>query len=104
MIKGISTFGRIWGQIFNYFGSAGSGQRVKMSNQILIASTMIGTVESLLYAERAKLDLEKVIGQYWTGCCWLLVFNQLGPRMIKQDWEPGFYVEHFIKDIGDCSR
>ncbi len=77
-----------------------TGQRVKMSNQILIASTMIGTVEALLYAERANLDLAKVIeliGQGAAGC-WSL--NNLGPRMIKGDWEPGFYVKHFIKDIG----
>ena len=71
-----------------------------MSNQILIASTMIGTVESLLYAESAKLDLEKVIGLIGQGAagCWSI--TNLGPRMINQDWEPGFYVEHFIKDIG----
>ncbi len=88
------------GANIQYFGGAGSGQRVKMSNQILIASTMIGTVESLLYAESAKLDLEKVIGLIGQGAagCWSI--TNLGPRMINQDWEPGFYVEHFIKDIG----
>ncbi|MBT3666409.1 MAG: NAD(P)-dependent oxidoreductase [Opitutae bacterium] len=91
---------KIMGENIKYFGNAGSGQRVKMSNQILIASTMIGTVEALLYAERANLDLAKVIeliGQGAAGC-WSL--NNLGPRMIKGDWEPGFYVKHFIKDIG----
>ena len=88
------------GSNIQYFGEAGSGQRVKMSNQILIASTMIGTVESLIYAESANLDLEKVIGLIGQGAagCWSI--NNLGPRMIKDDWEPGFYVEHFIKDIG----
>lgn len=88
------------GANIQYFGEAGSGQRVKMSNQILIASTMIGTVESLIYAESANLDLEKVIGLIGQGAagCWSI--NNLGPRMIKDDWEPGFYVEHFIKDIG----
>jgi len=70
-----------------------------MSNQILIASTMIGTVEALLYAEEANLNLDKVIeiiGQGAAGC-WSL--NNLGPRMITGDWEPGFYVKHFMKDI-----
>lgn len=88
------------GANIQYFGEAGSGQRVKMSNQILIASTMIGTVESLIYAESANLDLEKVIALIGQGAagCWSI--NNLGPRMIKDDWEPGFYVEHFIKDIG----
>jgi 3-hydroxyisobutyrate dehydrogenase len=90
---------KIMGGNIDYFGSAGSGQRVKMSNQILIASTMIGTVEAMLYAEKANLDMGKVIqliGQGAAGC-WSL--NQLVPRMIKEDWEPGFYVKHFIKDI-----
>lgn len=90
---------KIMGGNIDYFGSAGAGQRVKMSNQILIASTMIGTVEAMLYAEKANLDMGKVIqliGQGAAGC-WSL--NQLGPRMIKEDWEPGFYVKHFIKDI-----
>ena len=90
---------KIMGENINYFGGAGAGQRVKMSNQILIASTMIGTVESLLYAEKANLDMGKVIqliGQGAAGC-WSL--NQLGPRMINEDWEPGFYVKHFMKDI-----
>lgn len=71
-----------------------------MSNQILIASTMVGTVESLLYAERSKLDLMQVIGLIGQGAagCWSI--NQLGPRMAKEDWEPGFFVKHFVKDMG----
>jgi 3-hydroxyisobutyrate dehydrogenase len=91
---------QIMGRTINYFGEAGSGQRTKMSNQILIASSMIGTVESLLYAEKANLDLNQVIEMIGQGAagCWSL--NQLGPRMLKQDWEPGFYVKHFVKDMG----
>ena len=92
-------FFEIMGENIKYFGHAGSGQRVKMSNQILIASTMIGTVEALLYAEEANLNLDKVIeiiGQGAAGC-WSL--NNLGPRMITGYWEPGFYVKHFMKDI-----
>jgi 3-hydroxyisobutyrate dehydrogenase len=91
---------QIMGKNVQFFGPAGSGQRVKMSNQILIASTMIGTVESLLYAERANLDLGKVIDLIGKGAagCWSL--NQLGPRMVNEDWAPGFYVKHFIKDMG----
>ena len=90
----------IMGSNIQLFGLAGSGQRVKMSNQILIASTMIGTVEALLYAEKANLDLNKVIGLIGQGAagCWSL--NQLGPRMVQEDWAPGFFVKHFIKDMG----
>ena len=94
------TLLEIMGTNIQLFGSAGSGQRVKMSNQILIASTMIGTVEALLYADKANLDLKKVIhliGQGAAGC-WSL--NQLGPRMVQEDWAPGFFVKHFIKDMG----
>ena len=88
------------GDKIELFGPSGAGQRVKMSNQILIASTMVGTVESLLYAERANLDLMQVIGLIGQGAagCWSI--NQLGPRMAKGDWEPGFFVKHFVKDMG----
>ena len=91
---------RVMGDKIELFGSSGSGQRVKMANQILIASTMIGTVEALLYAEKAKLDPSRVIGLIGQGAagCWSI--NQLGPRMVRSDWEPGFFVKHFIKDMG----
>jgi len=91
---------KLMGDKIELFGSSGAGQRVKMSNQILIASTMVGTVESLLYAERSKLDLMQVIGLIGQGAagCWSI--NQLGPRMAKEDWEPGFFVKHFVKDMG----
>ena len=90
----------VLGERIRWFGEAGSGQRVKMANQILIASTMIGTVESLLYAQRSNLDLSQVIDLIGRGAagCWSL--NQLGPRMVREDWAPGFYIKHFIKDMG----
>ena len=90
----------VLGERIRWFGEAGSGQRVKMANQILIASTMIGTVESLLYAQRSNLDLSQVIDLIGRGAagCWSL--NKLGPRMVRGDWAPGFYIKHFIKDMG----
>jgi len=90
----------ILGNRIEWFGGAGCGQRVKMANQILIASTMVGTVESLLYAHRSSLDLNRVIDLIGRGAagCWTL--NQLGPRMVRGDWAPGFYIKHFIKDMG----
>ena len=82
------------------FGPAGSGQRVKMSNQILIATTMIGTVESLLYAVRSGLDADGVIDLIGSGAagCWSI--NNLGRRIVKGDFAPGFFIKHFVKDMG----
>ena len=87
------------GDKIKYFGVAGSGQRVKMSNQILIASTMVGMVESMLYAERAGLEVSEVIELIGKGAagCWSI--NQLGPRILRDDWKPGFYIKHFLKDM-----
>ncbi len=83
-----------------YFGPAGAGQHVKMSNQILIASTMIGVVESMLYAQKAGLDqsgMINIIGKGAAGC-WSL--TNYGPRIIKGDFNPGFFIKHFVKDMG----
>ena len=90
---------QVLGKEIAWFGPAGSGQQAKMANQILIASTMVGTVEALLYGERANLDLEHLIEVLSKGAagCWSLV--NLAPRMLKEDWQPGFYIKHFIKDI-----
>ena len=87
------------GDKIKHFGVAGSGQRVKMSNQILIASTMVGMVESMLYAERAGLEVSEVIELIGKGAagCWSI--NQLGPRILENDWNPGFYIKHFLKDM-----
>ena len=87
------------GDKIKHFGVAGSGQRVKMSNQILIASTMVGMVESMLYAERAGLEVSDVIELIGKGAagCWSI--NQLGPRILTNDWKPGFYIKHFLKDM-----
>ena len=81
-------------------GAAGAGQHTKMVNQVLIASTMIGVCEGLLYAVRAGLDPEDVIGSVGAGAAGSWSINNLGPRMIRRDFEPGFYVEHFLKDLG----
>lgn len=90
---------RVVGKEIAWFGPAGSGQQAKMANQILIASTMVGTVEALLYGERANLDLEHLIKVLSKGAagCWTLL--NLAPRMLKEDWQPGFYIKHFIKDM-----
>ncbi|MBY9017095.1 MAG: NAD(P)-dependent oxidoreductase, partial [Candidatus Lokiarchaeota archaeon] len=90
----------LMGQNISYMGKEGAGQHTKMSNQILIASTMIGTIESLLYAYKAGNDLDeviKVIGKGAAGC-WSI--NNLGPRIAKGNFEPGFFIKHFVKDMG----
>ena len=95
---------KLMGKNVALFGPAGSGQRVKMSNQILIATTMIGTVESLLYAVRSGLDPDAVIDLIGSGAagCWSI--NNLGRRIVKRDFAPGFYVKHFVKDMGIALR
>ena len=88
------------GKTIAYFGSAGSGQHTKMANQILVAGNMIGAVESLLYANRAGLDLDKVIQTIGSGAAASWAINNLGPRIVKGDFDPGFYIKHFVKDMG----
>jgi 3-hydroxyisobutyrate dehydrogenase len=91
---------RLMGQNINHMGAPGAGQHTKMCNQILIAGTMIGVCESLLYAEKAGLDQQSVIDIIGKGAasCWSI--NNLGPRIARGDFDPGFFVEHFIKDMG----
>ncbi len=90
----------IMGKNIVYQGKAGSGQHTKMCNQIVIAGTMIGVCESLLYAYRAGLDLPTMLQSISGGAaaCWTL--ENLAPRIVKRNFDPGFYVEHFIKDMG----
>ena len=88
------------GDKVNYQGKAGAGQHTKMSNQIVVASSMIGVCESLLYGMKAGLDIEKMLASISKGAaaCWTL--DNLAPRILKRNFEPGFFVEHFIKDMG----
>jgi 3-hydroxyisobutyrate dehydrogenase len=92
---------QLLGQNISYMGGPGAGQHTKMCNQILVAGTMIGVSESLLYAEKVGgLDQDAVINIIGSGAasCWSI--NNLGPRIIRGDYDPGFFVEHFIKDMG----
>jgi len=91
---------QLMGKTIVHHGGPGAGQHAKMTNQILIASTMIGVCEGLLYAYRAGLDLEKVIESVASGAAGSWSISNLGPRIIQNRFEPGFYVEHLIKDLG----
>ena len=96
----VLPFFKMMGKNISYMGKAGAGQHTKMSNQILISTTMVGVVESLLYAYRAGNDLSEVINVIGKGAagCWSI--NNLGPRIVDGNFDPGFYIKHFIKDMG----
>lgn len=81
-------------------GGPGAGQHTKMMNQILIASNMVGVCEALLYAYRAGLDLESVLASVSGGAAGSWSLSNLAPRMIANNMAPGFYVNHFVKDMG----
>ncbi len=88
------------GKTIVHQGPPGSGQHTKMVNQILIATNMIGVCEALLYAHRAGLDPTTVLQSVGSGAAGSWSLNNLGPRMIAGRFEPGFFVEHFLKDMG----
>ncbi|MEE2990363.1 MAG: NAD(P)-dependent oxidoreductase [Planctomycetota bacterium] len=88
------------GQTIVYQGAAGAGQHTKMVNQTLIATNMIGVCEALLYAHQAGLDLPTVMQSVGSGAAGSWSLNNLGPRIIDGNFDPGFFVEHFIKDMG----
>ena len=80
-------------------GDAGAGQNTKMCNQIAIASNMIGVCEAVIYAEKAGLDPETVLRSISTGAAGSWSLSNLAPRMVNENFEPGFYIKHFIKDM-----
>ena len=81
-------------------GGPGTGQQAKLCNQIVIAGTMVGVCESLLYGYKAGLDLNRMLESIRGGAaaCWTL--DNLAPRILQRNFDPGFFVEHFIKDMG----
>ena len=101
-----ATFNRVlplfmlMGKNIALMGGPGMGQHTKMSNQILIASTMIGVVESLLYARRAGLDMNRVVSLVGQGAAASWAYSHLGPKMLKGDFAPGFLIRHIVKDMG----
>ncbi len=90
----------VMGRTVVHQGGPGSGQHTKMVNQILIAGGMVGVCEGLLYGYKAGLDLNTVLQSVSTGAAGSWNLSNLAPRMIAGNFEPGFYVEHFLKDMG----
>lgn len=91
---------RAMGKTSVHQGGPGAGQHAKMVNQILIATNMIGVCEGLLYAYRAGLDLDRVMESVSGGAAGSWSLTNLGARIIANRFEPGFFVEHFVKDLG----
>ncbi len=89
-------------------GAAGQGQHTKMTNQIVLAGNMAGTVEGLVYASKMGLDLKKTIETISLGAAGSTALTVLGSRMVSGNYDPGFYVEHYIKDltiaVEECDR
>jgi 3-hydroxyisobutyrate dehydrogenase len=87
------------GQNIVHQGAAGAGQHTKMSNQITIAGNMLGVSEAIAYAVKAGLDPDRVLKSITSGAAGSWSLNNLAPRMLQGDFNPGFYIKHFIKDM-----
>ena len=100
VFQDVLPFFQIMGENIALMGRAGAGQHTKMANQIKIASTMIGVVESLLYGHKSGLDLNKLLDVIGKGAAASWSLNTLGRRIAKGDFDPGFFIKHFVKDMG----
>ncbi|XAR67058.1 2-hydroxy-3-oxopropionate reductase [Bertholletia excelsa] len=103
IVRRISPLFSLLGKV-NYMGGPGKGQFAKLANQITIASTMVGLVEGLIYAHKAGLDLGKYLDAISTGAAGSKSLDLYGSRILKRDFEAGFFVNHFVKDLGICLR
>lgn len=90
----------VMGKTIVHQGAAGAGQHTKLVNQILISAGMVGVCEALLYGYRAGLNLETVLQSVSVGAAGSWSLTNLGPRIIANNFDPGFFVDHFVKDMG----
>ncbi len=100
VVTALEPIWKAMGSKWVYQGGSGAGQHTKMVNQILISTTMIGVCEALLYGYKAGLDLEKVLESVASGAAGSWSLSNYGPRMMAGNFDPGFFVAHFIKDMG----
>ena len=100
VVKALQACWQAMGKTIVHQGPAGSGQHTKMVNQTLISSMMIGVCEALIYGHRAGLNLETVMQSVGSGAAGSWSLTNLGPRIIANNFDPGFFVEHFVKDLG----
>lgn len=87
------------GTNINYQGKAGCGQHCKLANQIMIAGTLSGVCEALTYAKAKGLDLNTVLNSVATGAAGSKQLDTFGPKILEGNYEPGFFMKHFIKDM-----
>ncbi|KAL6075016.1 putative 3-hydroxyisobutyrate dehydrogenase [Balamuthia mandrillaris] len=99
-IDSIRPLFELMGTNILHVGPPSSGQHTKMVNQILIATNMIGMCEGLIYGHKAGLDLNTVIKAVGSGAAGSWSINNLGPRIVQRNFDPGFFVDHFLKDMG----
>jgi 3-hydroxyisobutyrate dehydrogenase len=99
-VQAVVPLFELLGSTIVHQGGPGTGQQAKLCNQIVIAGTMIGVCESLLYGFKAGLDLNRMLDSIRGGAaaCWTL--DHLAPRILQRNFDPGFFVEHFVKDMG----
>lgn len=90
----------VMGKTIHHQGGPGAGQQTKLGNQIVIAGTMVGVCESLLYGYKAGLNLETMLASIAGGAAACRTLDVLAPRMLARDFSPGFFVDHFVKDMG----
>ncbi|MGP4105871.1 NAD(P)-dependent oxidoreductase [Virgibacillus sp. L01] len=95
----VSPIFHVLGENIILQGKAGAGQHTKLVNQIAIASNMIGVCEAIAYAKKSGLDPSRVLDSITTGAAGSFSLSKLAPRMLAYDFDPGFYVKHFIKDM-----
>jgi 3-hydroxyisobutyrate dehydrogenase len=100
VVEAVQPLLAVMGKTIVHQGGPGAGQHTKMVNQILIATNMIGVCEALLYGFKAGLDLPTVLQSVGSGAAGSWSLNNLGPRIMNNNFDPGFFVEHFIKDMG----
>lgn len=99
VFSSISPLLQLMGKSIVYQGSAGSGQHAKMCNQITVAGAMIGICENLFYCRKAGLDPRAMLESVGSGAASSWLLENLGPRIMDGDYAPGFFVDHFIKDM-----
>jgi 3-hydroxyisobutyrate dehydrogenase len=99
VVEALAPCWRAMGKTIVHQGGPGAGQHTKMVNQVLIATNMIGVCEALLYGYKAGLDLDTVLRSVASGAAGSWSLSNLGPRIIAGNFDPGFFVAHFIKDM-----
>jgi 3-hydroxyisobutyrate dehydrogenase len=100
LVEALAPCWNAMGKTIVHQGGPGAGQHTKMVNQVLIATNMIGVCEALLYGFKAGLDLPTVLKSVGSGAAGSWSLSNLGPRIMDNNFDPGFFVEHFIKDMG----